>query len=233
MAHERMYSCVSVPDPRALERLSAEEGVPTARSDKDLDGDLDSEEVFLNDTSEGKRKRIEREDVETVSPVKKKAKNPGTAHLKRPTRSVNNKKILKAKRTAVHVNRGKIEENCIVCVRENPTEEAYVGVTRKNGHVWFSLCEEFFEVLEDRKVMEEVREVVMRAKTKKDNEKEKEKEKENEKEVSADDCGICNEKLKRSQFSLVCVRCNRWIHLKCTQYTTGKEAQKKTKNFPM
>merc|ERR1712033_131099 len=96
------------------------------------------------------------------------------------TRSTN-KKILKAKRTAVRVNRGKIEENCIVCVRENPTEEAYVGVTRKNGHVWFSLCEEFFEVLEDRKVMKEVREVVMRAKTKKDDEKIKRKKKEKEK----------------------------------------------------
>ena len=51
MAHERMYSCVSEPDSRALESLSAEEEVPTARSDKDLDGDSDSEEVFLEDTS--------------------------------------------------------------------------------------------------------------------------------------------------------------------------------------
>ena len=156
-----MDSCVSESDFRALESVSVEEEVPI-----DLDGNLDLDEVFVEDISEGKRKRREREDVEMVSPVKKKAKNPGTTQSKRPTRSTN-KKILKAKRTAVRVNRGKIEENCIVCVRENPTEEAYVGVTRKNGHVWFSLCEEFIEVLEDRKVMEEVREVVMRAKTKK------------------------------------------------------------------
>merc|ERR1712121_389191 len=51
-----------------------------------------------------------------------------------------------AKETTVRVNRGKIEENCIVCVRENPTEKAYVRVTRKNGHIWFSLCEEFISL---------------------------------------------------------------------------------------
>merc|ERR1712082_40637 len=173
-----------------LESVSAEEAVSTVLTDKDLDGG--SEEVFSEETSEGKRKKRERADVEIVSPVKKKAKTPGTAQIKRPAMSVNNRKTLKAKRTAVRVNRGKIEKNCIVCVRENPTDEAYVGVARKNGHVWLSLCEEFFEVLEDSKVMEEVREVVMRAKTKKDNEKEKEKEK--EKEVSEDDCGMCNER---------------------------------------
>ena len=81
MAHERMYSCVSEPDPRALESLSAEDDVPIARSDKDPDGDLDSEEVFLNDTSEGKRKRIEREDAETVSPVKKKRQKILALHI--------------------------------------------------------------------------------------------------------------------------------------------------------
>merc|ERR1712121_448957 len=121
-------------------------------------------------------------------------------------------KIPKAKETAVRTNRGKIEENCIVCVGE---EEAHVGVTRKNGHVWLSLCEEFIEVLEDRKVMEEVRGVLMRAKTKKNNEKIKEKEKEKEKiekekgkEFS--ECGMCSEKIKGTQTSLVCSRGNRW-----------------------
>merc|ERR1712121_133487 len=104
----------------------------------------------------------------------KEGKNPGTAQPKRSTRSAS-EKIPKAKETAVHTNRGKIEENCIVCVGE---EEAYVGVPRQNGHVCLSLCEEYIEVLEDRKVMEEVRGVLMRAKTKKDNEKIKEKEKE-------------------------------------------------------
>merc|ERR1712002_1442147 len=139
----------------------------------ELDENLDSDEVFAEDISGENRKRKQQEDVETVSPEKKRARNPGTAQPKRSTRSASEKilKILKAKETAVRVNRGKIEENCIVCVGENPTEEAYVGVTRKNGHVWSSLCEEFIEVLEDRKVMEEVRGVVMRAKTKKDDEK--------------------------------------------------------------
>merc|ERR1712002_460426 len=139
----------------------------------ELDGNLGSDEVFAEDVSDisgGNRKRKEQEDVETVSSEKKRAKKPVTAQSKRSTRSAS-EKIPKAKETAVRVNRGKIKENCIVCVRENPTEEAYVGVTRKNGQVWFSLCEEFIEVLEDSKVMEEVRGVVMRAKTKKDDEK--------------------------------------------------------------
>ena len=132
----------------------------------ELDGNFGLDEVFAEDISDisgGNRKRKEQEDVEMVSPVKKRAKNPGTAQSKRSTRSAS-EKILKAKETAVRTNRGKIEENCIVCVGE---EEAYVGVTRKNGHVWLSLCEEFIEVLEDRKVMEEVKGVLMRAKTKK------------------------------------------------------------------
>merc|ERR1712121_138312 len=131
-------------------------------------------------------------------------------------------KIPKAKETAVRTNRGKIEENSIVCVGE---EEAKVGVTRKNGHVWLSLCEEFIEVLEDRKVMEEVKGVLMRAKTEKDNEKIKEKEKEK--------CGICSEKFKGTQTSLVCIRCNRWIHLKCTKSITGREAEKNKSTFSL
>ena len=129
-----MDSCVSESDFRALESVSVEEEVPI-----ELDGNLGLDEVFvedISDISEGNRKRKEQEDVEMVSPVKKRAKNPGTAQSKRSTRSAS-EKILKAKETAVRVNRGKIEENCIVCVGENPTEEAYVGVTRKNGHVYF------------------------------------------------------------------------------------------------
>ena len=38
-----------------------------------------------------------------------------------------------------------------------------------------SLCEEFFEILKDNEVMEEVKEVMRRAKTKKDTEKEEKK----------------------------------------------------------
>ena len=59
MGQERMDSHVSESDFRALESVSAEEEVPTSRSDKDLDGDSDSDEVFLKDTSEGKLKRRE------------------------------------------------------------------------------------------------------------------------------------------------------------------------------
>merc|ERR1711895_167033 len=111
------------------------------------------------------------------------------------TRSAS-EKILKAKETAVRANRSEIEENCIVCVGENPTEEAYVGVTRKNGHVWFSLCEEFIEVLEDRKVMEEVRGVVMRAKTKKDDEKIKRRKKKKRKKRRFQNVECATKKLK-------------------------------------
>merc|ERR1712121_185915 len=185
----------------------------------ELDKNLDSDEVLAEDVSGENRKRKQQEDIETVSPEKKRPKNPGTAQPKRSTRSAS-EKIPKAKETAGRTNRGKIEENCIVCVGE---KAAYVGATRKNGHVWLSLCDEFIDVLEDRKVMEEVKGVLMRAKTKKDSEKIKEKEKEK--------CGICSEKFKGTQTSLVCIRCNRWIHLKCTKYSTGREAEKNKSTF--
>ena len=101
-----------------------------------------------------------------MSPAKKRAKTPGIARIKKLARSVN-RKTLKVKRNAVHINHGIIEENCIMCVKGKPTDETNVGAVCKNGHVWLSLCEEFFEVLEDSMVMEEVREVMMKAKTKK------------------------------------------------------------------
>ena len=108
-------------------------GVPT-----ELDKNLDSDEVFAEDVSGENRKRKQQEDIETVSPEKKRQKNPGTAQPKKSTRSASEKipKIPKAKETAGRTNRGKIEENCIVCVGE---EAAYVGATRKNGHVWLSV----------------------------------------------------------------------------------------------
>ena len=56
--------------------MSVEEEVPI-----DLDGNLDLDEVFVEDISEGKRKR-KREDVEMVSPVKKQAKISGTTQSK-------------------------------------------------------------------------------------------------------------------------------------------------------
>ena len=101
----------------------------------------------------------------------------------------------------------------------------------RNGHVWLSLCDEFFEVLKDNEVMEEVKEVMWRAKTKKDNEKNKEKEK--EKEVSTDlkSCGQCREKIKGSQTSVKCIRCEFWIHLKCTQFISGAEARRNQETF--
>ena len=221
---ERMESYVSAtefsPLEEVLESEPAEEVVSTATADKDLDED--SDEVFSDKISEGKSKKRERTDAGMASPAKKKAKTPGTAPTKKTAKSVNNRKTVKAKRK----NFGAIEENCIVCVTEDPSEKTNVGTVRKDGHVWLSLCEDFYEILKDNKVMEEVKEVIMRAKTKKDNEKEKE----NEKDVSAD-CGICSDKFKGSQFSMCCIRCNRWIHLKCTQYVTGKEAEKNKKTF--
>ena len=96
----------------------------------ELDKNLDSDEVFAEDVSGENRKRKQQEDIETVSPEKKRLKNPSTTQPKRSTRSASEKipKIPKAKETAGRANRGKIEENCIVCVGE---EAAYDGATRK------------------------------------------------------------------------------------------------------
>ena len=55
-----------------LESMSAEEAVSTVLMDKDLDEG--SDEVFSDETSEGKCKKRERTDVEIVSPVKKRQK---------------------------------------------------------------------------------------------------------------------------------------------------------------
>ena len=58
-----------------------------------------------------KVKKRERADVEIMSPAKKRAKTPGIARIKKPARSVNNRKTLKVKRNAVHINHSIIEEN--------------------------------------------------------------------------------------------------------------------------
>jgi len=81
--------------------------------------------------------------------------------------------------------------------------------------------------LKDKEVMEEIKDVIMRAKTIKDNEKEKEK------VVSEDrrDCGLCRGKFKGNNVCIQCIRCNLWIHLRCTQYKTGKKAEKNKETF--
>merc|ERR1711895_354360 len=98
---------------------------------------------------------------------------------------------------------------------------------RENGHVWLSLCEDYFEILKDKEVMEEIKDVIMRAKTIKDNEKEKEK-------VASEDrknCGVCGGRFRSNHFCIQCVRCSFWIHLRCTQYKTGNEAKKHKSTF--
>ena len=87
--------------------MSVEEEVPI-----DLDGNLDLDEVFVEDISEGKRKRREREDVERVSPVKKKAKYPGTTQSQRPTRSTNNKILKDSSTRESRQNRRKLHSVC-------------------------------------------------------------------------------------------------------------------------
>ena len=60
-----------------------------------------------------------------------------------------------------------------------------------------------------------------RAKTKKDN------------EVSVDlnSCGLCRKKFKSNNISLKCIRCESWIHLKCTQFRTMAEAERNKNTF--
>ena len=81
-------------------------------------------------------------------------------------------------------NYGEIHENCIVCVEESTDKENKVAI-RKNGHVWISVCEEFYEILKEKEVLEEVKEVMRRAKNKKTS------------EVAVDEnsCGLCQMKI--------------------------------------
>ena len=101
--------------------------------------------------------------------MKKKAKkSPGNAPTKKTGKSGNNRKTVgKAKLNTECMNYGEIKENCIVCVEDKSMDRTNVATVSKNGHVWLSLCEEFFEILKDNEVIEEVKEVMRRAKTKK------------------------------------------------------------------
>merc|ERR1711874_343991 len=115
-------------------------------SDEDLD------EVFPDKTAKGKnKKKREQTEVETVTPVKKKAKNaPGKALAKNTARSVKNRKTGgKVNLNAEYTKCGKIKENCIVCFEDKSTDRANAATVRENDHVWLSLCEEFFEMLKD------------------------------------------------------------------------------------
>ena len=90
-------------------------------------------------------------------------------------------------------NYGEIQENCTVCVEESTDKENVVAI-RKNGHVWISVCEEFYEILKEKEVLEEVKEVMRRAKTKKDSEV----------AVDQDFCGLCRTKFHKNNISLKC-----------------------------
>merc|ERR1711874_52903 len=113
-----------------------------------------------------------------ATPVKKKAKNSPS---KAPTKKTARRKLMPRKTggkvclNAEHTKFGKIKEKCIVCVEDNHTDIANAATVRANGHVWLSLCEEYFDILKDKEVMEEIKDVMVRAKTIKDNEKEKKK----------------------------------------------------------
>jgi len=181
-------------------------------SDEDWDGD----EVFPENTAKGKNKKRERteadkvsnegsdEELEEATPVKKKAKKSPS---KAPTKKTARRKLMPRKTggkvglNAEHTKYGKIKEKCIVCVEDKHTDIANAATVRENGHVWLSLCEEYFEILKDKEVMEEIKDVMVRAKTIKDNEKEKEK------VVSEDrrNCGLCRGKFRDNYFCIQCV----------------------------
>merc|ERR1711913_224304 len=121
-------------------------------------------------------------ELEEATPGKKKAKrSPSkvpakkTARRKLMSRKTGGNVSLNVNLNTEHKKYGKIKENCIVCVEDKTTDIVNAATVRENGHVWLSLCEDYFEILKDKEVMEEIKDVIMRAKTIKDNEKEKEK----------------------------------------------------------
>merc|ERR1712237_274088 len=166
-------------------------------SDKDLNEGSDEDvgdDAFPEKTAEEKNKKRERTEVDKVSnedseveldedtPVKKKAKkSPSkapakkTARRKMIPRKTGGNVSLNVNLNTDHKKYGKIKENCIVCVEDKTTDTVNAATVRENGHVWLSLCEDYFEILKDKEVMEEIKDVIMREKTIKDNEKEKEK----------------------------------------------------------
>jgi len=141
-------------------------------TDEDEDSEDDSDEEFPNDKIlRGKdMKKGKQADVDIVPP-EKKAKKAKKSPNKVPKPRLVWKVIRKwnVRRTRMNpecTNYGEIHENCIVCVEESTDKENVVAI-RKNGHVWMSVCEEFYEILKEKEVLEEVKEVMRRAKNKK------------------------------------------------------------------
>merc|ERR1711913_46460 len=145
----------------------------------DEDGD---DEVFPEKTAEEKNKKRERTEVdklgnedldvelEEATPVKKKAKKSSskapakkTARRKLMPRKTGGNVSLNVNLNTEHTKYGKIKENCIVCVNDKTTDIVNAATVRENGHVWLSLCEDYFQILKDKEVMEEIKDVIKRA----------------------------------------------------------------------
>merc|ERR1711874_471892 len=124
---------------------------------------------FPEKTAEEKNKKRERTEVDKVSnedsdieleeetPVKKKAKkSPSKAPVKKTARrkmmprKTGGNVSLNVNLNTEHKKYGKIKENCIVCVDDKTTDIVNAATVRENGHVWLSLCEDYFEILKDK-----------------------------------------------------------------------------------
>ena len=75
--------------------------------------------------------------------------------------------------------------------------------------------------MKEKEVMEEVKEIMRRAKNKKDSEV----------AVDQNSCELCRIKFKTNNISLKCIRCESWIHLKCTQFRMGAVTDRNKNTF--
>ena len=119
------------------------------------------------------------------------------------------------------------EDKCILCGKtEHLCEnEAKIKKDPKRGRIWIWVCKGCSEIMKDEKVMEEIKEIVTREKERKLNTKDV---------VPGEKiycCCSCEEKIDKRQSSIECMGCKEWVHLKCSNFKSVKEARKNKNTF--
>ena len=171
-----------------------------------------------------KRKRESESEEVSVSPTKKKGRNSLPKRITRKNlldKAKDLKDYNKKYKKAISKQRVVSKERCMLCCTSDPPEDTN---DNKDEFVLVQICMECFEVLNDAKALEELRELVRNKKaSKKDN---TDKDEEQIKYI----CGVCILDIKRSP-AILCTTCKNWIHIKCSGFDRFKTAKDNKHSF--
>ena len=176
-----------------------------------------------NSLDESINKKRDREADEENSPSKKRVrKSPNKKKVQKSKLGKGknfNKKYKKARKCKDCL--GEDEDQCILCGKiEHLCESEFeINKESKRRYVWIWICKECSEIMEDEKVMEEMKEVVKREKERKQNFKDAE----TRDKIYC--CSLCEEVINKRQISVECICCKEWVHLKCSKFESLKEAR--------